>query len=205
MKIAEKFNSYTHLAGAVASAIGFFVLLYLALTKGDPWKIVSFTIYGATLFLLYTSSTLYHSVEGKLKRIFQKMDHVAIYLLIAGSYTPFALVTLRGDVGWSIFAVIWGLATLGIIIDLIPSKGHRIFPLIIYLMMGWMAILIVEPLMDQLSREGFYWLAAGGFFYTAGVLFYVMDTTHRLAHGIWHLFVLAGSFAHFVTVVRFVA
>lgn len=201
----ERFNSYTHLVGSILSAIGFFFLLYLALTKGDPWKIVSFVIYGGTLFTLYTFSTLYHSVQGRLKKIFQKLDHVSIYLLIAGTYTPFTLVTLRGDLGWTMFAIVWGLATLGIIIDLIPSKGHRIFPLIIYLLMGWLVILIIDPLVTNLSLAGFYWLVAGGMFYTFGVIFYVLDTQHRFSHGIWHLFVLAGSLSHFITIAGYVA
>ena len=201
----ERFNSITHLVGSIASVIGFFILLYLAITQGDIWKIVSFAVYGSSLVLLYTFSTLYHSFQGKLKKIFQKLDHVAIYLLIAGTYTPFTLVTLRGETGWTIFAIVWGLATLGIIIDLIPSKGHRIFPLIIYLMMGWLAILIVDPLMAELSTTGFYWLITGGMFYTFGVIFYVIDYRHRFAHGIWHIFVLAGSFTHFFTVTQFVA
>ncbi len=201
----ERFNSITHLVGTVASVIGFIGLVYLAVTKGDTWKIVSFGIYGVSLVMLYTFSTLYHSFQGKLKKIFQKLDHVAIYLLIAGTYTPFTLVTLQGELGWSIFAVVWGLATLGIVIDLIPSKGSRILPLIIYLLMGWLVILIVDPLMAELSINGFYWLVAGGMFYTFGVIFYVIDVRHRFAHGIWHLFVLAGSVSHYITVVKYVA
>jgi len=201
----ERFNSYTHLTGAILSVVGFFVLLYLAITKGDAWKITSFAIYGASLVMLYTFSTLYHSVQGKLKNVFRKLDHVSIYLLIAGTYTPFTLVTLRGDIGWTMFAIIWGLATLGIIIDLIPSKGHRILPLIIYLLMGWLVILIVDPLMEHLSTTGFYWLIAGGMFYTFGVIFYVLDYRHRLSHGIWHLFVLAGSLSHFISIAGYVA
>lgn len=201
----ERFNSITHLVGSIASVIGLIGLLYLALTKGDTWKLVSFGIYGLSLVMLYTFSTLYHSFQGKLKRIYQKLDHVAIYLLIAGTYTPFTLVTLQGNLGWSMFAVVWGLATLGIIIDLIPSKGSRILPLIIYLLMGWLVILIVDPLMAELSMNGFYWLVAGGMFYTFGVIFYAIDVRHRFAHGIWHLFVLAGSVSHYVTVVKYVA
>lgn len=201
----ERFNSYTHLIGAILSVIGFGVLIYLAVTKGDPWKITSFAIYGATLVLLYTFSTLYHSVQGKLKKVFQKLDHLSIYLLIAGTYTPFTLVTLRGDLGWTMFAVVWGLATLGIIIDLIPSKGHRILPLIIYLLMGWLVIIIIDPLMANLSTTGFYWLIAGGMFYTFGVIFYALDYRYRLSHGIWHLFVLAGSLSHFISIAGYVA
>ncbi len=201
----EKFNSITHLVGAIASFAGLLVLIYLAATKGDPWKIISFTTYGFTLFMLYTFSTLYHSIEGKLKKVFQKLDHVAIYLLIAGTYTPFTLITLRGEIGWTIFAIVWGLATLGIIIDLIPSKGHRIFPVIIYLLMGWLVIIVLDPLINSLSTAGFYWLAAGGLFYTFGVIFYALGPSHRFAHGIWHLFVLAGSFSHYISIAKYVA
>lgn len=201
----ERFNSYTHLIGTILSIVGFVFLLYLALTRGDSWKLLSFGIYGSSLVLLYTFSTLYHSVEGKLKKIFRKMDHISIYILIAGSYTPFTMVTLRGETGWTIFAIVWGLATLGIIIDLILSKGHRILPLIIYMLMGWMAVIIVDPLVEGLTTPGFYWLIAGGMFYTFGVIFYALDSQHRFSHGIWHLFVLAGSFSHFITVAAYVA
>lgn len=205
MSKGERLNSITHLAGTIASVIGFVVLLWLAVTKGDPWKIVSFGIYGITLVLLYSFSTLYHTFEGKVKKVFQKLDHIAIYLLIAGTYTPFTLITLRGETGWTIFALVWGLATLGIIIDLLPTKGYRILPLIIYLLMGWSAILIVEPLVSSLSIAGFNWLIAGGVFYTFGVIFFVLDRQHQFAHGIWHLFVLAGSVSHYITVVKYVA
>ncbi len=205
MYTGERFNSYTHLIGSLFSAAGLVFLIYLAVTKGDPWKITSFAIYGTTLVILYTFSTLYHSVQGKLKKIFRKLDHVSIYLLIAGTYTPFTLVTLRGDLGWTMFAIIWGLATLGIIIDLIPSKGYRIFPVLIYLLMGWLVIIIIDPLINNLSATGFYWLLAGGMFYTFGVIFYALDSQHRFSHGIWHLFVLAGSLSHYITIAAYVA
>lgn len=200
----ERFNSISHLIGAIASTIGFFVLLFISFKQGDPWKIASFTIYGATLVVLYLFSTLYHSFRGKWKKIFQKFDHIAIYLLIAGTYTPFTLVSLPDNVGWTIFAVIWGLAMIGIVVDLLPQKGHRILPLVIYLLMGWLAVLVMEPLMNSLSVTAIDWLIAGGIFYTMGVLFYVLDSKHKLAHGIWHLFVLAGSVSHFVTIALFV-
>jgi hemolysin III len=200
----ERFNSITHLIGAVAAGIGLILLIIIAIQQGDPWKIASFTIYGVTLFILYLFSTLYHSFKGKWKKIFQKFDHIAIYLLIAGTYTPFTLVTLRGEIGWTIFAIIWGLAMVGIVIDLLPQKGHRILPLIIYLLMGWLVVLVLEPLTASMSMAGFNWLIAGGLFYTTGVLFYVLDHQHKLAHGIWHLFVLAGSLSHFITVALYV-
>lgn len=196
----ERFNGYTHLAGAIASVAGLAVLLYISTRQGDIWRTISFSIYGTTLLLLYVFSTLYHSISGNLKRIFQKFDHVAIYLLIAGTYTPFTLVTLRGEIGWTLFAVVWGLAIIGIIIDLLPRKGYRIVPVTIYLLMGWLVVTVAEPLTAVMPSAGFMWLIAGGLFYTTGLLFYILDQQHRFAHGIWHLFVLAGSISHFITV-----
>lgn len=200
----EKFNSFTHLAGAIGSLFGGIILLYIAISEGDPWKIVSYSIFGATLITLYTCSTLYHSFSGRWKMIFQKLDHITIYLLIAGTYTPFTLVTLRGDIGWIIFGVVWGLAAAGIIIDIIQKNGKRIIQLIIYLVMGWLAIFALEPLMNEISIFGLFWLITGGLFYTTGVIFYVLSNRYRYAHGIWHLFVLAGSLSHFITIVQFV-
>ena len=200
----ERFNSISHLIGTIAAVIGFFVLMYIAVKQGDPWKLASFTIYGVTLIVLYLFSTLYHSFKGQWKKIFQKFDHIAIYLLIAGTYTPFTLVTLPDSLGWTFFAVIWGLAMIGIVIDLLPQKGHRILPLVIYLLMGWLVVLVIGPLTQNLPSLGFEFLIAGGMFYTMGVLFYVLDSKHKLAHGIWHLFVLAGSVSHFITVAVYV-
>ncbi len=202
----ERFNGYTHLIGAVASAVGLMVLLYISINTGDPWKIVSYTIYGSTLLTLYLFSTLYHSFRGEIKRFFQKMDHIAIYLLIAGTYTPFMLVTLRGEFGWVMFSAVWSLAIIGIILDLVQKNGNgnRMIQLFIYLIMGWMIVIAIEPLISSISINGFYWLAAGGLFYTSGVLFYVLSNSHRLAHGIWHLFVLAGSLSHFISIAIYV-
>lgn len=196
----ERFNGYTHLAGAIASVAGLAVLLYISSRQGDIWKTISFSIYGTTLLLLYLFSTLYHSMRGRLKSIFQKFDHIAIYLLIAGTYTPFTMVTLRGEIGWTLFAVVWGLAMIGIVVDLLPRKGHRILPILIYLFMGWLIIVVLDPLIASIPSAGFTWLIAGGLFYTTGLIFYILDQHHRYAHGIWHLFVLAGSVSHFITV-----
>jgi hemolysin III len=200
----ERFNTVSHLIGSIAAGVGLIILLFISFSQGDPWKIASFAVYGTTLLALYTFSTLYHGFKGKWKKLFQKFDHIAIYLLIAGTYTPFTMVTLRGDTGWTLFAVVWCLAMIGIVIDLLPQKGHRILPLVIYLMMGWLIVLVLEPLAQNLSMAGMNWLIAGGLFYTMGVLFYVLDHKHTLAHGIWHLFVLAGSFSHFITVAIYV-
>ncbi len=200
----ERFNSYTHLIGCIGSVAGLAILVYVAVTSGDPWKMVSYTIYGISLLALYTFSTLYHSFKGKLKQIFKKLDHIAIYLLIAGTYTPFTLVTLRGEIGWTIFGIVWGLALFGIILDIVHKHGNRTIQLAIYLIMGWIAVFAAEPLLNEISTHGFTWLITGGLFYTMGVIFYVLSDKHRYAHGIWHLFVLAGSLTHFYTVVQFV-
>jgi len=201
----ERFNSISHLVGAVASAIGLVGLVYVAVLQGDPWKIVSFTLYGTTLFLLYLASTLYHSARGRAKAVLQKLDHFAIYLLIAGSYTPFTLVTLEGAWGWSLFGVVWGLAIIGIITDAFSRNERRPVAMMIYLLMGWLILVAMYPLSHALPVGGLLWLVAGGLFYTSGIVFYLRDGVMRHAHGIWHLFVLAGSASHFVVVAAYVA
>jgi hemolysin III len=201
----ERFNSITHLVGALLALTGSVLLIVLAVRSGDPWRIVSFSIYGAMLLILYLVSTLYHSVAGRSKDVLRKFDHCAIYLLIAGSYTPFALVTLRGPWGWSLFGVVWGLALLGVLQEIWLARGARIISLVIYLLMGWLAIIAVVPLIDALSWNGFLWLAAGGLFYTLGIVFYATDHKVRHGHGVWHLFVLAGSACHYFAVLLYVA
>lgn len=205
MYYGEKFNSISHLVGAGLAASGAVALIVLAAHLGDPWKIVSFSIYGAMLLTLYIASTLYHCLQGRAKDILQKFDHCAIYLLIAGSYTPFTLVSLRGPWGWSLFGTVWGLALLGIAQEIWLAKGARIFSLIIYVAMGWLAVIAISPLITALSWAGFAWLAAGGLAYTIGILFYALDTKIRHGHGIWHLFVLGGSACHYFALLFYVA
>ena len=200
----ERFNGISHLVGAALALAGLVVLVVLASLQGDPWKIVSFSIYGASLFLLYTMSTLYHSLRGRAKQIFMKLDHVAIYLLIAGSYTPFTLVTLRGAWGWTLFAIIWGLAIVGIIVDGLHKGGSRRTQMGIYLLMGWLILLAMYPLIRALPRGGLALLVLGGVFYTSGIIFFVIDDRMKHAHGIWHLFVLAGSIAHYMAMLLYV-
>ncbi|MEA1936463.1 MAG: hemolysin III family protein [Thermodesulfobacteriota bacterium] len=204
MEKGERFNSISHLIGAVAALAGLVLLVVPAARQGDPWKIVSFSIYGTTLLLLYSFSTLYHSSRGKAKEIFRKLDHHSIYLLIAGTYTPFTLVVLRGSLGWSIFGVIWGLAVLGIVLELLPQRRRRVLPVVIYLFMGWFCLIALKPLFRALPSAGFAWLLLGGIFYTVGVIFYVFDKRVRHFHGIWHLFVMAGSISHYFTVLFYV-
>ncbi|MBI4988789.1 MAG: hemolysin III family protein [Rhodocyclales bacterium] len=201
----ERFNAYTHLVGALLALAGAVVLIVLGAMQQDVWKIVSFAIYGASLVMLYSASTLYHSTRGRLKAFFRKIDHTAIYLLIAGSYTPFTLVTLRGPWGWWLFGVIWVLAVLGIGQEFWLGKRTRVLSLIIYVLMGWIALVAVMPLVDTLSPAGFAWLAAGGLAYTAGIVFYVYDERFTHWHGIWHLFVVAGSALHYIAILLYVA
>ncbi|MGZ5103331.1 MAG: PAQR family membrane homeostasis protein TrhA [Usitatibacter sp.] len=201
----ERFNGYTHLAGTLLALGGAATLITLGAMRGDPWRIVSFSVYGATLCLLYLASTIYHSTRGRAKAVFRKLDHSAIYLLIAGTYTPFALVTLRGAWGWSLFGGVWGLAVLGIVQELWLARGARLVSLVIYLLMGWMALAALSPLLDALSWSGLSWVALGGLVYTAGIVFYLYDERFRHWHGIWHLFVLGGSAIHFAAILKFVA
>ncbi len=200
----ERFNTVTHLVGAVLATTGSVVLIVMASLEGDPWKVVSVSVYGATLILLYSFSTMYHGLNGRAKDILRELDHLSIYLLIAGSYTPFCLVTLRGPWGWSLFGVVWGLALLGILQEFRPVNGERILSVVIYVLMGWLILVALIPLHHALGTTGFSWLAAGGVFYTAGIVFYALDTRFTHAHGIWHLFVIAGSAAQYYVIIRYV-
>lgn len=200
----EKLNAWTHLTGGVLALIGSVWLLVLAAMSGDLMKTVSVAIYGFTLVLLYSSSTLYHSLRGRTKVIMQKLDHLSIYLLIAGSYTPFCLVTLRGSWGWWLFGIVWSLAIIGMLQEIKPRSEARVLSLVIYAVMGWIVLVAVKPLIAALGGAGFAWLAAGGVLYTVGIIFYAYDQRFRHWHGIWHLFVIAGSLLHFVAIAGYV-
>ena len=205
MYYGERFNAVSHLLGAVLALAGAIVLVVVAAIGGDAWKVVGVSIYGATLVFMFSSSTLYHSVRvGRAKDALRKLDHQSIYLLIAGSYTPFCLVTLRGPWGWSLFGVVWGLAVVGSLQDLRPRNDARVLSVVIYLLMGWAAIVALVPMVNALGRAGFAWVASGGLFYTVGIVFYALDARLNHAHGIWHLFVLAGSAAHFIAILIYV-
>jgi len=201
----EWFNSISHLIGAVVALVGLLIVVVVAAQQGDPWKIVSFSVYGFTLFSLYTISTLYHSLQGRAKRIFRKLDHLSIYFLIAGTYTPFTLVTLRGVWGWTIFGIIWGLALFGLVLEALPQKGNRGLSMVVYVLMGWLVLVALKPLLAALPMAGFLWLLVGGIFYTGGLAFFFFDEKVRHFHGIWHLFVLAGSLCHYLTILFYVA
>ena len=200
----EKLNAWTHLAGGVLAVIGSVWLLILAAMSGDVARIVSVAIYGLTLVLLYSISTLYHSLRGRAKVIMRKLDHLSIYLLIAGSYTPFCLVTLRGSWGWWLFGIVWGLAVIGMLQEIKPRSEARVLSLVIYAVMGWIVLVAVKPLLAALGGVGFSWLVAGGVLYTVGILFFAYDQRFRHWHGIWHLFVMAGSLLHFVAIAGYV-
>jgi hemolysin III len=180
------------------------VLVVLAAMEGDPWKVCSVAIYGVTLVSLYSVSGLYHSLRGRPKNILRELDHQSIYLLIAGSYTPFCLVTLRGPWGWSLLGVVWGLALIGGLQELWTRNGARILSVLIYVLMGWAALVAWVPLLRALGTAGLAWLAVGGLLYTIGIVFYSLDTRLTHAHGVWHLFVIAGSASHYYAILRFV-
>jgi hemolysin III len=201
----ERFNAWTHFAGAALALAGGIALVVAASLKADPWRIVAFSVYGAALLLLYVVSTLYHSLRGRAKDVLRKLDHCAIYVLIAGTYTPFTLVTLNGPWGWTLFGIVWGLAVLGIVQEVTVARGARISSLLIYLLMGWIALVAAVPLVQALSWAGMLWVAAGGAVYTAGIAFYLLDERYPHFHGIWHLFVMGGSGTHYAAIALFVA
>ena len=196
----ELANSLTHGLGLVMSLVAAPVLIVAAAATDDPRRIVAVSIYAATLVLLYAASTIYHSVrESPLKEAMQRVDHAAIYLLIAGTYTPFMLISLRGPWGWSILCVIWALAFLGVVLK--SAYGARLPALStwLYLAMGWLIVIAIAPMRAHVAPMGMRWLALGGLLYTGGVVFYVWERI-RFSHAVWHLFVLGGSLAHFFAV-----
>ena len=208
MYYGEKLNSISHLVGAVFALIALGSLLAVSIQIGEPVVIIGFSIFGFSLVLLYSMSALYHSFNlPELKRIFKVLDHVSIYILIAGTYTPFMLVSMRNVNGWLILSVVWGLAVVGIFTEMFLSgRAIKIFQIIIYLCMGWACSLDMGSLKAVLPDMGFLWLLTGGISYTAGIVFYIVDKLNWLdhAHGIWHFFVLAGSISHYISVIGFV-
>lgn len=203
--LEEIANSVTGGIGLLLSVAGLSVLVVFASLYGDAWQIVSCSIYGATLVLLYTATTLYHSIpHPRAKQIFQVVDHVAIYLLIAGTYTPFALVTLRGGWGWTLFGLAWGLCFFGILFKLIFAARFDFLSTVMYVAMGWLVLIAIKPVMAAVPGEGLVMLLIGGLSYTFGVIFYLLDRRVPYFHALWHLFVIAGSVLHWFTVMYFV-
>ena len=200
----ESANRLTAGAGAVLVVIGTALLIVMACLKGDAWHIVSFSIYGGTLFLLYLIATLYHSLRSPgAKRVFEMLDHSAIFLLIAGTYTPFTLVTLRGPWGWSLFGVVWGLGIVGIVYKIFFTGRHKFFSTFLYIALGWMALLAFKPLLANLASGGMVLLILGGLSYSLGTVFYHREKFYY-SHAIWHLFVLAGSLFHYFAILLYV-
>jgi len=209
IKLKDPLSGALHFLGAALS-VAALVLLILA-GYGDPWKTVSFSIYGATLIILYSFSTLYHWLPqeaGGKDQLFRKLDHLSIYLLIAGTYTPFCLVTMRGPWGWSLFGIIWGLAITGILVQSVYINVKRWITTLIYVGMGWMVLIALNPLLEALPLNGVYLLIAGGLSYSIGGIVYAVKrpnfSKHFGFHELWHIFVLAGSLFHFLCVLIFV-
>ena len=199
----EYASQVTHAIGAVLAVIALVVMILAS--GSDPYRIVSSSIFGITLILLYTSSTIYHSVSSpRLRSFFQVMDHACIYLLIAGTYTPVSLITLRGPWGWSLFVCVWTLAIAGVVLKSVMRKNREAWwSTALYVVMGWLVVFAIVPLLRNLSLPGFAWLAAGGLFYTFGVIFFAWKRL-RFNHAIWHLYVIAGSACHVIATVYYI-
>ncbi|AOW21130.1 PAQR family membrane homeostasis protein TrhA [Urechidicola croceus] len=200
----ERLNVLTHALGLVLSVIALVLLVVKSSTYGTVTHIVSFTIFGASMIVLYSASTFYHySTKPELRYKLKVFDHSAIYVLIAGTYTPFTLVVLQGWVGWTIFGIAWGLALIGIILKLFYTGKYDKISTIAYVLMGWLIIFAIKPLIDNFSFEGLMWLLAGGVFYTIGAVLYSMEKV-KYNHAIFHVFVLLGSFSHFMAIILYV-
>lgn len=203
-KKEEIAHSITHGIGAILSIAGLVLLIVFASLNGNPWKIVSVTIFGLTMLLMYLSSTIVHSLPvGKWKDLFQIFDHSSIYLFIAGTYTPFLLVHLRSSVGWTLFGVVWGIAIIGIIFKVFFVKRFLVLSTLFYILMGWLIVLVWEPLNQTVHHNGIMLLVIGGILYTIGTIFFVWRKI-PYHHVIWHLFVLAGSICHFFAIFYYV-
>lgn len=192
-------NSITHGFGLLLSIAGLIALVSVTASRGTTWQLVSCSIYGATLVLLYLASTLYHALAmTRARRVFRIIDHSAIFLLIAGTYTPFVLICLRNWFGYTLLATVWAVSICGVVFKAIWIDGHGIISTVIYAALGWVSVFAIKPLLQVLPASGMWWLVAGGVAYTAGIVFFA--STWKYAHTIWHVFVLAGSVCHFVAV-----
>jgi hemolysin III len=196
-------NALTHGAGLVAALVALPVLVSAAMRGGDALHVVGACVFGASLVILYAASAAYHAARpSPAKAILRRVDHSAIYLLIAGTYTPFALGPLRGPWGWGLLTAIWGMALLGVVLKSVRGIGRGRLSTVLYVGMGWFAVVAIDPLLARIGWGGILWLLAGGLAYTAGVAFYATDHRVKFGHAVWHLFVLAGSAFHFVAVLR---
>lgn len=199
----ERLNVWSHFFGIVLSIIGLGFLIHKGIQSGKAIYIVSYIIYGLSMILLYTASTLYHSAKDAEKRLHLKVfDHVAIYFLIAGTYTPFSLLVLKGAWGWSIFGVVWGIAFAGMILKFFFTGRFSVLSTIIYVIMGWVVVIAIKPLLQNFNAPGLFWLLMGGIFYTVGAVLYQIKRI-PFNHAIFHFFVLLGSIAHFISIYLF--
>jgi len=197
-------NAVTHGLGAALSLVALTLLVVAAALWGNVWHLASAIVYGATMFLLYMASTLYHAItHPKARHVFKVIDHAGIYLLIAGTYTPFTLITIREDGGWWLFAIVWGLAAIGIALEASWVYRPKWLSALVYLGMGWLAIFAIRPLMEHLEPAGVWLLVGGGLAYSLGTVFYVLKRV-KFMHAIWHVWVLAGSVLHFMAVMFYV-
>lgn len=202
--LEEWANSVTHGIGAVLAVVGLVVMLVVVAGQGDTWKVVSASVYGSTLIFMFLTSTLYHAIQpDAIRKVLRQVDHLAILYLIAGSYTPFTLVTLNGSWGWSIFGVIWGLTIVGTVLQLSPARHVKALMVTLYLLMGWVVVVAINPLVKNLDTGGLGLLLAGGLAYTGGVVFY-LNKRIPMNHAIWHLFVLAGAILHYFAILFYV-
>ncbi len=202
--IEEKINIISHAIGFILSIVALVLLVTHATLHGDVWHIVSFSIFGASLIILYAASTFYHSAKkSELRNRLNIIDHASIYVLIAGTYTPFTLVTLKGTIGWVIFGISWGLAVTGIILKLFFTGKYNLISTIMYVLMGWVIVFAIKPLINNLPLAGLLWLVAGGISYTIGAILYGIKKI-KFNHAIFHMFVLIGSFCHFMSVFFYV-
>ncbi len=198
--IEESINIISHAIGLILSIVALVLLVRHANLHGNAWHVVSFAIFGLSLISLYAASTIYHSAKKPdLRRRLRIVDHATIYILIAGTYTPFALVTLNGLTGWTLFGVSWGMAITGIILKLFHTGKYNLISTLMYVFMGWIIVFAIKPLINNLSSDGLFWLVAGGMAYTTGAILYSIKKI-KLNHAIFHLFVLLGSFCHFVAI-----
>ncbi|HUW37659.1 MAG TPA: hemolysin III family protein [Rhodocyclaceae bacterium] len=199
-------NSASHGLGLAAALAALPILIVAAARAGSAVNIAAASIFATTMVLLYLSSTLYHAIpRNRFKKLFQKLDHGAIYLLIAGTYTPFTLGVLHGAWGWTLFGLVWGLAGIGLILKLFDRLSHPLVSAGLYLVMGWLVLIAIRPLTTLLPSSGLIWLVAGGLAYTVGVAFYLADSRLRYSHFVWHLFVIAGTTCHFFAVLWYAA
>ena len=200
----EVAHSVTHGAGLLAAVAGLVMLVTLAAATRDPWRVTACAIYASTLVALYAASTLYHALSAtRARHVFRVLDHSAIFLLIAGTYTPFALVPLRGPWGWTLLAIVWSLAVAGVAMKAVFGARWPVVSTMLYICMGWTVLIALKPLVEHVPPGGIAWLAAGGLAYTGGVAFFAW-TRLRYSHAVWHLFVLAGSVCHYIAVVLYV-